>query len=115
MQQHQKMSRQKSALTPHDRHYIQSMKKGEAYITISEATTPKHPIIKALKAKGINCAEVIYASHFSSNAGWDMVSCDKNLVGMCGWLGFTTKEALETIECMEVRDGRFLFIKRNNT
>lgn len=60
----------------------------------------KHGIILALKRKGINNAEIIYASHWSTDAGWTMVKSDKGSV----WLGFTKKEAILAVSKIIVSD-----------
>lgn len=72
------------------------MKKGQSFISLSEDETPNDPLIKALKERNINKAEILFASMKSSNAGWEMVSSDKG----CAWLGFTRRSAMDTIEKM---------------
>ncbi len=72
------------------------MKSGQSYITITEKDNPKDKIIVALKAKGINNAEVVYAPTFDSDCGWTMVNSDKGST----WLGYTRKEALGAINIM---------------
>lgn len=86
------------------------MRRGQSYIMVTEENL-RHPIAKALLKKGIRKFEVIYASHWSSCAGWDMVNCD--VPGKLRWLGFTKSDALNTIEKMEIIDG-YLMIKEKN-
>jgi len=84
------------------------MKKGYSYITLSDKDD--HVLINALKAKGINKIQLIYASSISPNAGWDMINCDKHLVGCDGWLGYSKKDAIKLIERFRVEDNRFLYL-----
>lgn len=88
------------------------MKRGQSYILVTTEDNPNHPIIKALKEKGINRAEVIYASMYSSHAGWDMIICDVPTLGKINWLGFTVKSALATIKrfCID-KDGYLTYTK----
>ena len=80
------------------------MKKGYSFISYDD--TSIHPLIQALKNKGLSGIELIY----TSSSGWDMVKCDKNLIGWDGWLGFTKKGALRKIERIEVREEEFLYL-----
>jgi hypothetical protein len=68
------------------------MKKGISYISISDEDK-NHSLIKELNKKGIYEIELIYASHWATDAGWTMV---KSTIGAV-WLGFTKKEAIKTI------------------
>jgi hypothetical protein len=86
------------------------MKKGQSYITLHD-TNDKHPLIIALRNKGINNITLIYATRFSSNWGWDMVNCDKHLIGWNGWLGYTKSDALNLINRLEIKDDKFLYLR----
>lgn len=87
------------------------MKKGHSYI-YADDTNVNHPLIKALKQKGINDIELIYASQYSTYAGWMMVKCDKIMLSWGGWLGFTKKEALINIEKkLILKDNEFLYFE----
>lgn len=86
------------------------MIKGQSYITITTDTDISHKIIKALKDKGVYKATVIYASTFSPNVGWDMVSSDHGSV----WLGYTIKDALALISRMQIKE-KWIDVDDNTT
>lgn len=79
------------------------MKKGQSYITVTEANNPNHTLIKALKDKGINNAHIIFAPKYDSDCGWTMVNSD---CGSC-WLNYTIKEVLITINQMPYKRDYF--------
>lgn len=80
------------------------MKKGFSYITINSKSHPNHLIIKKLKDKGVDFAEVIYASPYSSNSGWTIVKSSIPSYSGFGWLGYTKKEAVEYIKSLNIVD-----------
>lgn len=86
------------------------MKRGQSYISITHEDI-KHPIIKALLKLGVKKCEIIYASHWSTHAGWEMVNCDVR--GKLRWLGFTKKDALKTISMMENEDNHLIIKEKN--
>lgn len=75
------------------------MKQGHSYSTISDKTHPKHPLIKALLLKGYDDVELIYASHWASDAGW---TCNGH--GLPTWLGFTIRESLVEIAKLPTKE-----------
>lgn len=56
------------------------MKKGQKYIYITDNEVDRtskieHPIIKKLREKGVTQIELIYGSHWATDAGWIILSC----------------------------------------
>lgn len=74
------------------------MKKRNSYITITTEANPNHKLILALKDKGVIGAEIIYASMWATDAGWTMVTSSIGAM----WLGYTLKNALITINDLEL-------------
>lgn len=65
------------------------MKKGQSYICFHIRDKPKHPLSKALFAKGyVDDGYIIYASHWATDSGWCVDGC---------FLGYTITEALKEI------------------
>lgn len=69
------------------------MKRGKSYIQISDSANPKHVLVKALVKKGYKDFELIYASHWATDAGW---CCDGFKLPQ--WLGYTIAESIELIK-----------------
>lgn len=91
------------------------MKKGQSYISLSDQDD--HFLVVALKVKGIEKIELIYAPSFSPCCGWDLVNSNKICIGWNGWLGYTKKAALEMVERIEIKDKKFMYLndkKMNN-
>lgn len=75
------------------------MKKGRSYSCFTSAEKPNHPLVKAFKAKGLDNLEFIYASHWSSDAGWTVQSCSPGPKMLADtWWGFTIAEAVRNVE-----------------
>lgn len=73
------------------------MKKGQSYIYLSSIESKAHPIIKELMKHGWRQIEIAYASTYSTDAGWTILTAKRNGRGYGGWIGFTKTDAIKNI------------------
>lgn len=77
------------------------MKRGQSYICLNSKDNATHPIIKALINNGWDDIEIVYATHYSTDAGWTLLTAGRNGKGFSTWLGFTKQESIKNINTWE--------------
>jgi len=74
------------------------MQKGKSYLWYNDDNAD-HAIVKSLHDAGIVGVDLVYGSHWSTDAGWNLLNSS---IG-AKWLGYTLKDAFKTIE--KLKDG----------
>ena len=79
------------------------MKKGKSYIWLCDKDV-KHPIVRKLHEMGFTDIEIVYASHWSANCGWELISYRHNTkpyIRINSLLGFSKKSAIEYLNAYD--------------